>query len=50
MVDSINNSLKDIFTKVEIKWNNRLEESFTMDNIQARSRAVFLWGISNEFS
>ena len=50
VVDSINNSLKDIFTKVEIKWNNRLEESFTMDNIQARSRAVFLWGISNEFS
>lgn len=50
VVDSINNSLKDIFTKVEIKWNNRLEESFTMDNIQARSRAIFLWGISNEFS
>lgn len=50
VVDSINNSLKDIFTKVEIKWNNRLKESFTMDNIQARSRAVFLWGISNEFS
>ena len=50
VVDSINNSLKDIFTKVEIKWNNRFEESFTMDNIQARSRAVFLWGISNEFS
>ncbi|MBR6299014.1 MAG: NAD(+) synthase, partial [Candidatus Gastranaerophilales bacterium] len=50
VVDCIDNSLKGIFKKVESKWDNRFEDSFTMDNIQARSRAIFLWGISNEFS
>ena len=50
VVDNIDKTLKEIFKKVETKWNNRFEDSFTMDNIQARSRAIFLWGISNEFS
>ena len=50
VVDNIDKTLKEIFTKVETKWNNRFEDSFTMDNIQARSRSIFLWGISNEFS
>ena len=50
VVDNIDKNLKEIFKKVETKWNNRFEDSFTMDNIQARSRAIFLWGISNEFS
>ncbi len=50
VVDCIDNSLKGIFKKVESKWDNRYKNSSTADNIQARSRAVFLWGISNEFS
>lgn len=49
MVDTTNNCLQDLFKTVEDKWNCRYKQSFTMDNIQARSRAIFLWGISNEF-
>ncbi len=49
IVDTTNNCLQNLFKKVEQKWNSRYKDSFTMDNIQARSRAVFLWGISNEF-
>lgn len=49
MVETTNNCLQDLFKTVESKWNCRYKQSFTMDNIQARSRAIFLWGISNEF-
>ena len=49
MVETTNNCLQDLFKTVENKWNCRYKQSFTMDNIQARSRAIFLWGISNEF-
>lgn len=51
MVTTINEQLKPLFDKVEHKWNgNRFEKSFVQDNVQARSRATLLWGISNEFS
>lgn len=49
MVDVIDNDLQKLFKTVETKWDCRYKQSFTMDNIQARSRAVLLWGISNEF-
>lgn len=49
MVDTTTNCLNAIFSEVESKWNCRYKQSFTSDNIQARSRAMFLWGISNEF-
>ena len=49
MYDTINNSLQELFTDVEKKWDGRYTKSFTPDNIQARSRAILLWGISNEF-
>lgn len=49
MVETTNNCLQDLFKTVEDKWHCRYKQSFTMDNIQARSRAIFLWGISNEF-
>lgn len=49
MVETTNNCLQDLFKTVEDKWNCRYKQSFTMDNIQARSRAIFLWGVSNEF-
>lgn len=50
MVETTNNCLQNLFKTVEQNWNCRYKESFTMDNIQARSRAMFLWGISNEFA
>ncbi len=50
MVDTTTSCLNNLFNTVEKKWNCRYNESFTPDNIQARSRAMFLWGISNEFS
>lgn len=49
MVDTTNNCLQKLFATVEKSWDCRYKQSFTMDNIQARSRAMFLWGISNEF-
>ena len=39
-----------LFPKIEKEWDNRYKQSFTQDNIQARSRAMYLWGISNEFA
>ena len=50
MVDTTTSCLDDLFKVVESKWDCRYKTSFTPDNIQARSRAMFLWGISNEFS
>jgi len=50
MVDTTNNCLQKLFSTVEKHWDCRYSQSFTMDNIQARSRAIFLWGISNEFA
>lgn len=50
MVDTTNNNLQTLFGKVEEKWDCRYKQSYTMDNIQARSRAVILFGVSNEFA
>ena len=50
MVDTTNNIFNELFKKVESKWDCRYKDSFTQDNIQARSRAIYLWGISNEFA
>ena len=49
MVDTTNRIFDDLFKQVEDKWNCRYKKSFTQDNIQARSRAMYLWGIANEF-
>ena len=38
---------EDIFNN--ISWCERYEKSYTQDNIQARTRATILWGISNEY-
>lgn len=50
MIDTTTECLNDLFKTVETKWDGRYKISFTPDNIQARSRAMFLWGISNEFA
>lgn len=49
MFETTSNCLNELFPVAEKYWNSRYKESFTPDNIQARSRAMFLWGISNEF-
>ena len=49
MVDTTNQMFKTLFHEVESKWDCRYKQSFTQDNIQARARAMYLWGISNEF-
>ncbi len=50
MIDTTTECLNNLFDTVETKWTDRYMSSFTSDNIQARSRAMFLWGISNEFA
>ncbi len=64
MIDTTTECLNKLFGDVEKAWGkywdaksgmftNQRETftpSFTPDNIQARSRAMFLWGISNEFA
>ena len=50
MVDTTDDNLQTLFKSVEEKWDCRYKQSYTMDNIQARSRAVILFGISNEFA
>ena len=49
MYETTRNKFDNIFSEVEKKWDCRYKESFTNDNIQARSRALILWGIANEF-
>lgn len=49
MVKTINDQLDPLFEKIETNWNCRYKESFVQDNVQARSRATLLWGISNAF-
>lgn len=50
MIKTTTECLNNLFHNIEAKWDCRYSESFTPDNIQARSRAIFLWGISNEFA
>ena len=49
MFETTNTCLQEIFKVAEDGWNCRYKHSYTPDNIQARSRAMFLWGVSNEF-
>lgn len=49
MVDTVNEQLKPLFNGVEKSWRARYKKSFVQDNVQARSRAMLLWSISNEF-
>lgn len=49
MFDSTRTKFDEVFSSIEKVWYGRYKESFTNDNIQARSRALILWGIANEF-
>ena len=50
MINTTYQCLEELFSDVGNKWNFRNKSSFTMDNIQARSRAIYLWGVANEFT
>lgn len=50
MFETTRNTFDTVFSNVENIWECRYKESFTNDNIQARSRAMILWGVANEFS
>ncbi len=49
MFKAARSTFDGVFEKVETRWQDRFKASLTNDNIQARSRAMILWGISNEF-
>lgn len=49
MFDATRTKFDEVFSNIQTKWDFRYKESFTNDNIQARSRALILWGIANEF-
>ena len=48
-VDLLTEKYQNIFSKVDNSWSNRYKNSFTQDNIQARSRSMILWAIANEY-
>ena len=49
MFDNTREQFDIVFNEVQKNWDCRYKESFTNDNIQARSRALILWGVTNEF-
>ena len=50
MYNTIDSCFQNLFKNVEQTWNCRYKQSFTPDNIQARSRAMYLFGVANEFA
>lgn len=49
MFETTDNCFQKLFAEVEKNWNCRYKQPFTPDNIQARSRAMYLFGVANEF-
>lgn len=49
MFETTDGCLNKLFDGVESYWSCRYKQSYTPDNIQARSRAMFLFGVANEF-
>lgn len=51
MTDASSNTFNKVFDEINSAWGEyRYKAPLTFDNIQARSRAMILWGVSNEFS
>lgn len=42
-------SLTGVFGKMQTHWGDPYQSPTTLQNIQARARALFLWSISNQF-
>lgn len=49
MFEATRTKFDEVFGLIQNKWDCRYKECFTNDNIQARSRALILWGVANEF-
>ncbi len=49
MHELISDKFSGVFQDVSKAWDDEYKNSFTQDNIQARSRAMILWGIANEY-
>ena len=49
MYEATRTKFDEVFADVDKRWDCRYKECFTNDNIQARSRALILWGIANEY-
>ncbi len=49
VIDNFCVETNKLFEQIDTHWKNRLSQSFTVDNIQARARAMFLWAVSNEY-
>ena len=47
--DAFSDGFEEIFDETSKHWCNKYTNSYTQDNIQARSRAMILWGIANEY-
>ena len=50
MVDVTSECFNILFNNIEKSWSGKYTDSYTQDNIQARLRAMYLFGVSNEFS
>ena len=50
MYQTTDSCFQKLFADVEQTWDCRYKQSFTPDNIQARSRAMYLFGVANEFA
>lgn len=48
--DEFTKGFREAFNSISKHWSNRYQKSYTQDNIQARSRAMILWGIANEYA
>lgn len=48
--DVTNSVFTNMFKNLENVWETRYKQSFTQDNIQARVRAMYIWGVCNEFA
>lgn len=48
--DLFGEKFNDIFTQTDNVWKDRCDVCYTQDNIQARSRAMIIWGVANEYA
>ena len=48
--ETFTKGFSEAFDKISNYWCSRYTKSYTQDNIQARSRAMILWGIANEYA
>ena len=48
--DLFGQKFDNIFDEVDKNWQDRSKIAYTQDNIQARSRAMMIWGVANEYA